>query len=325
MKLFVTGGNGFVGSAVVRDAVAQGREVMCLLRPTSRTDRIDGVPIERIFGDVRDVAVLRAAMRQCDATIHLAAPSSWDGDASPAVDEIIEGGTRNVLAAAEGLRGHRVVVVSSTAAIACSDRPQVFDERAPFAVGDPSLRYAHAKHRAELAAWSAFARGVEVVVVNPGEVYGPNDTASVTAGNLIDFATAFPVLVCHGGTGIVHVDDVSRGILAAAQRGRPGERYILSGENVSIRELAALCVELLGRRVPIVSVPNWIVRPLARAAARFRIPVPFNAHVVPYATRYWFVDNGKARRELGVNFRDARATVASTLDWLRASSRLTHV
>jgi dihydroflavonol-4-reductase len=316
MKVFITGGNGFIGSVVVKALVASGHHVVCLLRPASRTDRIDGLAIERANGDVRDLPSLRAGMASCDCTIHLAAPSSWESDESPAVREVIEGGTRNVLAAAGALHEHRVVVVSSTAAINSSDTPQLFDERAAFTIEDPALRYAHAKHAAELQAREAFRRGVPVIVVNPAEVYGPNDTALVTAGNLIDFVSSRPVLVCRGGTGVVHVDDVAAGIVAALERGRPGERYILGGENLTIRQLAELCLELVGRTATIVTIPNAVVRVVSRMGIRLHLPLPYNPHVVPYATRYWFVDSTKAQRELGVSFRSARDTIQSTLAWL---------
>ncbi|MGH7617857.1 MAG: NAD-dependent epimerase/dehydratase family protein, partial [Gemmatimonadaceae bacterium] len=256
------------------------------------------------------------AMTHCDATIHLAAPGGWDADDPAMLRDVIEHGARNVFEVASSLNEHRVVLVSSTAAIAASDTPRVFDETAAFAVDNPTLAYAFAKHRAELLAAAACTRGVPAIVVNPAEVYGPGDTALVTARNLIDFATAVPVLVCHGGTSIVHVDDVAAGIVAALDRGREGERYILGGENVSVRELAALVLELRGRRARIVSVPNGVARLIASVVAALRIPAPFNPHVVPYATRYWFVDSSKASRELGVRFRGARDTIQSTLEWL---------
>jgi dihydroflavonol-4-reductase len=198
----------------------------------------------------------------------------------------------------------------------------VFDERAPFTLRDRSLYYAHAKHRAELAALSAVMRGLRVVIVNPSEVYGPHDTALGTAGNLIDFARSSPVLVCRGGTSIVHVADVSAGIIAALERGRPGERYILGGENITIRELARLVLEIMNRRAPIVTVPRGLARIASRLAVAFHVPVPYNPHVVPYATRYWFVDSSKAQRELGVSFRGARATLVSALSWLREQGHL---
>ena len=96
----------------------------------------------------------------------------------------------------------------------------------------------------------------------------------------------------------------------------------ISGENVTIRELAELVLELTGRRARIVSLPTGVARTAARIAIRLGVPVPFDPHVVPYATRYWFVDNAKARRELGVTFRGARETIRPTLEWLTATGRL---
>ncbi len=322
MRVFVTGANGFIGSTVVRLLAARGDEVVCLLRSTSDTRRLANVAYERVNGDIRDRDAVRDAVARCDCTIHLAAPGGWEADDPDLLQAVIEGGARNVLDAVAGRAGHRVVLVSSTAAIDAAEAPRVFDERSPFTIDDATLHYAHAKHRMETLAREAQARGTDVVIVNPAEVYGPGDVAFVTAGNLLDFAVSWPVLVTDGGTGIVHVDDVARGIVSALERGRSGERYILSGENVSIHQLAELVLELVGRRAPIVNVPRALGRGMSRAAARWRIPVPYNPHVVPYATRYWYVSNVKAREELGVEFRDARATVASTLSWLREIGRL---
>jgi dihydroflavonol-4-reductase len=212
--------------------------------------------------------------------------------------------------------------VSSVAAIDASDTPRVFDEVAEFTLQDPSLHYAHAKHQAEMIAREAFARGVPVVVVNPAEVYGPGDASLGTAKHLIDFASSMPVLVCHGGTSVVHVDDVAAGILAALARGRAGERYILGGDNLTVRQLAEIVVELTGSRAPIVSVPNAIARFVSRLAIALHVPLPFDPHVVPYASRYWFVDSGKARRELGVTFRGALETIQPTLEWLEQAGHL---
>lgn len=322
MKICVTGGNGFIGSWTVRKLVEQGHAVRCVLRPASRTERIDDLPLERAVGDVCDAESLRSAMSGCDATIHLAAPGGWEADDPALLRRVIEAGTHNVLAAAETLPTHRVVVVSSTAAINASDSPRVFDEQSDFTVRDELLAYALAKHRAEVITLSACSRGVNAVIVNPSEVYGPNDTALCTANNLIDIATSTPVLACRGGTSVVHVEDVAKGVIAALTRGRAGQRYILGGENLDIYKLAQLVLELIGRRARIVMVPNAVIRPVARAAMRWRVPLPFNPHVALYATRYWFVDNTKARRELGLSFRDARSTLSDTIDWLRETGRL---
>ena len=322
MKVFVTGGNGFIGSVVVRQLVRAGHDVVCLLRPSSNTDRLADVVFGRVIGDVCDIEALRCGMRGSACTIHLAAPGGWTADAPDELDRVITGGTRCVLEVASALDGHRVVVVSSTAAINGSDTPRVFDERSPYTIRDPALRYAHAKHRAEVIAMDACARGVDVVIVNPAEVYGPGDIGLNSAGNLLDFARAHPVLVCRGGTSIVHVDDVAAGIIGAMELGRTGERYILGGQNVSVPDLARLVLELLHRRAPIVIVPRRLARIFSRLAQRMRVPLPYNPAVVPYATRYWYMDNAKAQRELRVTFRDARATVTAALVWLSARALL---
>ena len=317
MKVFVTGGNGFIGSVVVRQLVRAGHDVVCLLRPSSNTDRIADIAFERIIGDVCDLEALRCGMRGCACTIHLAAPGGWSADEPEELDRVIADGTRCVLAVAAELERHRVVLVSSTAAINGSDIPRVFDERSPYTLRDPALRYAHAKHRAESIAIDACSRGIDVVIVNPAEVYGPGDTGMNTAGNLLDFARAHPVLVCRGGTSIVHVDDVAAGIISALELGRTGERYILGGDNVSVPDLARLVLELIHRRAPIIIVPRPLARVVSSLAERMHVPLPYNPAVVPYATRYWYVDSAKAQRELKVSFRGARATVKPALSWLR--------
>jgi dihydroflavonol-4-reductase len=323
MRVFVTGGNGFVGSAVVRELLRRGHTVSCLVRETSQTTRIDTLPVARSVGDVRDIRSFCAAMSDCDATVHLAAPGGWGADDPAALRAVIEHGTDNVLRVAESLDAHRVVFVSSTAAIAASAKPTVFDETAEFNVGSRRLHYSHAKHRAEVLVRAAHERGVSAVIVNPAEIYGPGDIELVSASNVIDFLESTPVLVCRGGTSVVHVDDVATGVRAALERGRSGERYILGGDNLSIRELATLVLELAGRRATVLTVPSRVSRVLTRAAVLFRIPLPYEAQVVEYATRYWFVDNTKARTELHVEFRGARQTLADTIEWLRREGHLT--
>ena len=190
-------------------------------------------------------------------------------------------------------------------------------EDSTFNLSPSRFRYAEAKRKAEVCCMTMGSASVEIVCVQPAEVYGPDDIAKVTCGNLIDFALSCPVWVCHGGTSIVHVDDVANGIIAALDRGEAGQRYILGGENLTIRQLAALTLRLLERSQPIVSLPNGLIRGLAWLGRVLRVPLPFDPEVVPYATRYWFVDNAKARQALGLSFRAAVDTLRPTLAWCR--------
>jgi dihydroflavonol-4-reductase len=261
-------------------------------------------------------------MAGCQGVIHLAGPSAWSEIDSPLVDEVIEGGTRNVLDAARGQGRPRVVFVSSVAAVNGSEVPRVFDETAAFTLPDAGLKYSCCKRKAEQLCAAAVKDGVPVVIVNPAEVYGPEDTVMITAGNLVTFARSRPVLVCRGGTSVVHVDDVALAIVRALDKGKAGERYILGGDNLTIKELAELCLQLLGQKKAILTVPNWVVRLLTAAGTTLRISLPYNAHVVPYATKFWFIDSSKARRELGVQFRGAAETLGPTLEWLKQSGHI---
>jgi dihydroflavonol-4-reductase len=320
-KIFIIGGSGFIGSRVVRLLVKLGYVPRCLLRTTSKTNRIANLPIENVTGDVMDPAAVAEGVKGTIGSIHLASPSSWDDIDSPLMKEVVEKGTRNVLDAARAAgQEHRVVFVSSAVAINGSDKPQIFDETSPFTLDDRRLSYCRHKRAAETLCLES---GIPVVIVNPTEVYGPEDTALITAGNLKDFANSSPVMVCDGGTSVVHVEDVAQGIVRAFERGRTGERYILGGENLTIRQLAETTLSILGKQKRIVQLPNAMIRALASVGKLTHIPLPFNPEVIPYATRYWFVDSAKAERELDMSFRPALETLAPKLRWLREVGHIT--
>jgi dihydroflavonol-4-reductase len=321
MKVCVTGGAGFVGSVVVRRLIEAGHGVRCMLRKATDIRRIDGLAFERVEGDVRDAASTAAAVAGCEGIVHLASPSSWDDINSPLLDEVVLDGTAHVLEAA-GRAGAAVVFCSSAAAINAADAPVVFDEGTEFKLRDKRLRYAHAKQAAEVLCRKAAAAGQRVVIVNPAEIYGPNDHGLITSGTLIDFARSSPVLVTNGGTAIVSVEDVAQGIVRALERGRSGERYILAGPNLTIRQLAEHTLRILGLKRPIVAVPTPIINAVTRAATALHIPLPFNANAIPYGTRYWFVSNKKATEELGVTFRGAEEVLAPALAWLQQAGHI---
>ena len=314
MKTLVTGSNGFIGSVVSRMLRDRGDEVRCMVRNTSRLERIERLGCEVVYGDLLDPPSLQNATRGCRSVIHLAGISNWNDIQSPRMHDVVFGGTRNILNAAVENGIERLVYVSSTVAVGGMHKPAVYNEESPHPLPLDRYTYARAKSETERLC-RTYADRLSIVIVNPGEVYGPNDTQLVTAENLIDFAKSNPVLVCKGGTSVGHVDDVAAGMLAALDRGRNGERYILAGENVTIRRLAELTNEILGLRKTILTFPTPAVQSLAWAGRTFHIPLPFNPHMIPYATLYWFTDNSKAVRELGVRFRDAASTLEPTLEW----------
>jgi len=325
MRIFITGGHGFIGSVVVRKLLARDQDVVCLVRESSDTQRVDGLDVEKVIGDMRDRDSLAAGIAECDAVIHLASPSSWKDINSPAMDAIVVDGTRTLLEVAAEKGVERVVYCSSILAINASKKaPEIFDEDAPFEVDTRRLNYSRCKAAAEeiCREFAADDDPLEVVIVNPSEVYGPNDITMVTAGNLVDFATSRPVLVCKGGTAVAHVDDVADGIIAALDRGRNGERYILGGENLTVKELAQQTLDILELDRRIVTIPTGLLKAITKTATTLRIPLPYEPETIPYATLYWFMDNSKARKELGVEFRSAQDALRPTLEWLRDAGHI---
>ena len=320
--IFVTGGNGFIGSRVVRQLVTRGYRVRCLLRETSDTSRIDDLQFERCYGDVRDRASLAAGMAGADGCIHLAAVVAWGQMNSPVLEETIVDGSLNVLEAASSTGAIRLVYVSSAIAVNASDRPQVFDENSAFELLDTPLRYAIAKHRAEQLVIEYVGKGLDAVIVNPAEVYGPHDTSMTTACNIRDFLKNNPCIACSGGTAITHVDDVADGIVRAFEKGRRGERYILGGDNLTVKELAQLTLEIAGQKKPILCLPNGLLKGVVKALERLRLPSPVVPGVLDYATRFSFMDSSKAQRELGYTPRPARQVLAPVIEWLRSSGHV---
>jgi dihydroflavonol-4-reductase len=324
VRVFVTGGNGFIGSRVVRRLVEDGHEVRCLLRPSSRTHRIDDLALERVPGDLGDPDALRRGVAGCDGCVHLAGVSSWDEIASPEVEETIVGGTRRLLEAARGVPGLRLVYVSSVAAVNGSDGPRVFDESAAFGLAGSGLRYALAKHAAEELVREAVRDGLDAVTVNPGETYGPEDDEWVTAGPIRDVLRQWPALAVRGGASVVHVDDVAAGIVAALRQGRAGERYILGGDNLRVEEIVRTALHAAGSRKPVLVVPAAVLRAVVRLCVLLRLPPPVPPDLVGYACRFWFVDSGKAKRELGYRPRPAAETLGAVVAWIRGPGATAH-
>jgi dihydroflavonol-4-reductase len=319
MRVFVTGGTGFIGSRVVRALCERGDDVACLIRPTSRLARLEGLPVSWVEGEIRDRASYAATLRRCDACIHLAGPSSWAAVSRPDVADIVVGGAANIVEEAQTVPGLRLVHVSSAAAVGGSEHPRVFDEASEFPLAQSGLAYAIAKYRAETRVLEATRSGLNGIVVNPVETFGPDDDDLVTAQSILDLLQDWPIFVVPGGTSIAHVDDVARGIVLALDRGRIGERYVLGGENLTLEQIARLTLSLAGRHKPVLCVPRSWLHLTVSAASAIGVSPPIPAGTAGYVCRYWYMDSTKAKRELDWQSRSARETLRPVVEWLLRS------
>lgn len=322
MKALVTGATGFIGSMVVRELLNQGADVRVTVRRDSDTRNIDGLDVERVYGDTRDRESMRAALKGCDALYHAAAYfAHW----SPNKDlfyKINVEGTKNVLeeALAQGLE--KVVYTSTSNTIGSHGAGNYVNEEAEFNGWEAGDHYAISKYLAELEAKKICDRGLPLVIVNPTLVIGVRDVKPTPSGALIvDIANRDMPGYIDGAINVIDVEDVARGHLLAAERGRIGERYILGNENLMVGEFFRLVAEVAGVRPPRLKLPYGIALSLGylfEAYARMARKQPLvSVSQVRLGKMGEHFDNSKAVNELGLPLTPIRTTVEKAVDWFR--------
>lgn len=327
-RVLVTGGTGFLGSRLVRAFLADGDHVRCAghagsstgpPRPAGRTP----ASLEYVEVDVRDRGDLLAAQEGADLVVHtVAVTDAGTPEDVRVMEEVNVGGTRNVLEACRRGGVGRFLHVSSVAALGISpdpDRPA--DEDSEYELPDGGLPYPRTKRRAERMVLEENGPGLETVVVNPGFMFGPH-RGDYRGSEVIERVLGSPVVPCtRGGLSIVHVDDVARGVLDAALRGEAGERYILSGDNLTFREIAEGICRVAGERRWIFTVPDMVRDLLGwmRDSLLGSGDATFHPHLHGrYA--HPFYSSEKARRELDYDPRGFDEVVADYLRYRRERS-----
>src|SRR5215469_825212 len=326
MKVFVTGATGFVGSHVARELRAGGAELRLLVRPSSDTRNIAELNAERVPGDLLQPDSLAHAISGCEAVFHVAADYRlWMRDPAPMYRCNVEG-TRALIRAARSAGVRRVVITSSVATMGFSSNGQPADESSPVSLRDMVGHYKRSKFMAEQAALEAAQNGAEVVVVNPTTPVGEQDIKPTPTGRIIvDFLKRkFPAYV-DTGLNIVDVHDVARGHVLAFERGRRGERYILGGENVTLKQLLDRLGAITGLPSPRVRVPIGVAMIAAvfdtaiNGYLRNREPRA-TADSVRMAKKKMWASSLKAEHELGYLATPANQGLRRAVEWFIANS-----
>jgi len=319
VKVLVTGGTGFVGSQIVAALVRRGDTVRVLHRATSNLIMLEGLPVEHILGDVLEPEAVARAVAGCDLVFHVAAVASYWRAQRKQLYQVNVEGTRFVMEACLAAGVSRVVHTSSVAAIGIPRDGRPADENATFDAFSATFAYADSKHRAEAMVLQAVARGLPAVIVNPGAVYGAGDHNLISGSMVLELARRSVPLVPDGGLCVVDIDAVVQGHLAAAERGRIGERYILGGENLTLLEIATAICAVVGRRAPRATVPAWVLPPAALAVDTFNRlglgPPVVSGEQIRMAGLKVFYDTTKAVRELGYPLLPFREAVEKTYRW----------
>jgi dihydroflavonol-4-reductase len=320
--VLVTGASGFIGSAVARALARRGARLRLLVRPTSPQTNIAALGADLAVGDMRDPDAVRGALDGCRYLFHVAADYRlWARDPEEIVRNNVEG-ARAVVAAAAAAGVERMVYTSSVATLALRSDGAPADEDTPLQESEAIGAYKRSKVAAERIVERAVEGGLPAVIVNPSTPVGPHDVRPTPTGRIIVEAASgrMPAFV-DTGLNLVHVDDVAEGHLLALEKGRVGERYILGGQDVSLREILAAIAELTGRRAPGLSLPIRPLYPLAEAAefvGRITGREPFlTKDALTMAGHHMYFSSSKAERELGYAARPQREGLRDALEWFR--------
>jgi len=322
----VTGASGFVGWHVAAQLAGWGAQVTALVRGTSNQTYLQAAGIPCVVAELGDGPALARACRGCEVVFHLAGAVDFRDDWQRCRESNVAG-TRRLLEAARQAGVRRCVHVSSIVAVGASARPGLLDESAVWNLGQLRIPYVTTKREAEECALQAAGPDLEVVVVNPTCVVGPNDFAGSEFGTLCRrFWQGRVPCWFGGGNNFVDVRDVADGVLRSAERGANGHRYILGGSNRTYGAFFADLARAAGRPIWRVRLPSWCAVVLAELEARFGSPrarptlTPAQAQLLPW---YFHCDSGKAQRELGYAARPLALTLADAYRfWLERRGRL---
>lgn len=321
-KVLVTGANGFLGSWVTRALVAEGHDVYALVRKNSDLSELEGINCKYIYGDVTDIHSMLDTFKGMDSVFHLAGVIAYKKSQRAAMEKVNVQGTANVVSVCRENKVRRLVYLSSVVAIGAGYTPdQVMNEGSPFNISELDLGYFETKHAAEKIVKKACDKGeIDAVILNPSTIYGPGDAKKGSRKMQLKVAQGKLKYYTSGGVNVVAVEDVVDGILKAWKNGKNGERYILSGENMLIKELFAMIAKEAGVSAPTSQLPDKLLHTVGAIGdfmEKMGLKGPLSRENAYTATMYHWFDSSKAQKELGFAPRPAKEAIHGSVQWMK--------
>jgi dihydroflavonol-4-reductase len=325
MKVFLTGATGFVGHHVARELQAQGAELYLLVRQSSRLDNLEGVEGERIVGDLKDPELLLPVLKDCEALIHVAAEYKlWVRDPEAMYHTNVDG-TRSMLRVAREAGIRRVVYTSSVATMGFREDGSIVDEDTPVSLSDMVGHYKRSKFMAEFEALKAADAGQNIVILNPTTPIGPHDVKPTPTGRIVvDFLNhKFPAYM-DTGLNLVDVREVARMHVSALEKGKSGERYILGGENLTLKQILDKMSTITGIPSPKMKIPSFIALAYAyyeeKVTAGMRGKEPrATMEEVQMAKKKMFATSAKAELALGFQVIPVYQALRAAIHWFQTN------
>lgn len=322
MKVLVTGATGFLGGWLVRRLLEEGHDVRIIKRPNSSLEEIEGLPLDIFAGDVTDLPSLEAASRGVDSVFHLAGLIAYSRAQREAMERVNVTGTANVIEACKRTGVRRLLHLSSVVAIGASfDGKVPLTEDSPYNISGLDLGYFETKRKAEALVLDAIAKNqLDAVMINPSTIYGRADAKKGSRKTQIKVAQGKFPFYPPGGVNVVAVEDVVEGILAGWKKGRTGERYIMSSENLLLKDAFDLIANAAGVKPPAIGLPRPAIFAIGKVGDLLEAigkKGPLNTENAWTAVLYHWFDSTKAQRELGIKFRPASYAIEQSVKWMK--------
>ncbi len=327
MKVLITGATGFIGHHLVNSLASEGHQVSVLSRRPLSPDTFSPHKIKVCLGDVNDSLSLLNATEGQDRVYHLAGKIAYKASERADMERVNVQGTQKVVDACITNEVPSFVFMSSVVAIGSSFTPNILDEESPYNIGHLNLGYFETKHKAEeIVKTAVHHNGLKAFILNPSTVYGAGDATKGSRSVQIKVAKGKFPFYPPGGVNVVHINDVIYCLKALPEKGRPGERYIVAGENMLLKDVFEIIAKTAGVPAPRVALPKPIIKALGFIGDHLLEPLglkgPMSGETAHTSTMYHWFSSAKAQRELGLKVTPSHLAIQESITWMKENGIL---